>query len=87
MCSIDGIPQSGSVVTQPFCCCALLHLIFTMNLVILLIIAASTLTPSLLPGLKAKEIADSEQLTAGILYGDLLEGLNGAHLRIAATHV
>ena len=61
--------------------------IFTMNLVILLTIAASTFIPLLLPGLKAKEITDSEQLTASILYGDLLEELNGAHLRIAATHV
>ena len=58
-----------------------------MNLIILLAIAASTFIPSLLPGLKAKEIMDSERFTVGILYEDLLEELNGAHLRIAATHV
>jgi len=58
-----------------------------MDSVILLTIAAYTFIPLLLPGLKAKEIVDSEQLTVGILYGDLLEELKGAHLRIAATHV
>lgn len=47
---------------------------------------ASTFIPSLLPGLKAKEVIDLKQLT-GELYGNLLEELNGAHLRIAATHV
>ena len=58
-----------------------------MDLVILLTIVASTFIPLLLPGLKAEEIMDSDQLTASILYEDLLEELNGAHLRIAATHV
>ena len=55
-------------------------------LVLLWAMVASTFIPSLIPGLKAKEVIDLKQLT-GTLYGDLLEELNGAHLRIAATHV
>jgi len=58
-----------------------------MKLVLLLAIVSSTLIPSLLPGLKAKEMPlDSSQLK-GTLYGNLLEELNGAHLLIAASHV
>ncbi len=55
-------------------------------LVLLWAMVASTFIPSLIPGLKAKEVIDLKQLT-GELYGDLLEELNGAHLLIAATHV
>ena len=55
-------------------------------LILLWVMVVSTFIPSLLPGLKAKEVIDLKQLT-GELYGDLLEELNGAHLRIAATHV
>jgi len=59
-----------------------------MKVVLLLVIVYLMLNPSLLPGLKAKEFLDpdSGQFTQ-TLYEDLLEELNGAHLRIAATHV
>ena len=60
-----------------------------MKVVLLLVIVyCLMLNHSLLPGLKAKEFLDpdSGQLTQ-TLYEDLLEELNGAHLRIAATHV
>jgi len=59
-----------------------------MKVVLLLAIVASILIPSFLPGLKAKELLDpdSGQFTQ-TLYQDILKELNGAHLRIAATHV
>lgn len=70
--------------------CSFLYnsLIYTMKVVLLLAIVASILIPSLLPGLKAKELIDpdSGQFTQ-TLYQDILKELNGAHLRIAATHV
>ncbi len=55
--------------------------------VLLLAIAAFIMfIPSKLQGLKANEMRDSEHFKR-TLYEDLLEELNGAHLRIAATHV
>lgn len=57
-----------------------------MKLVHFWINVASLFIPSLLPGLEAKEMMDSEQIME-ILYGDLLEELKGAHLLIAASHV
>ena len=60
-----------------------------MKAVLLLVIISSTFSlPSLLLGLKAKELVDSDSgKFSQTLYENLLEELNGAHLRIAATHV
>ncbi len=60
-----------------------------MKVVLLFVIISSTfLLPSLLVGLKAKELVDANSIKfTQTFYEDLLEELNGAHLRIAATHV
>jgi len=59
-----------------------------MKAILLLVIVSSLLIPSLLPGLKAKELIYSEQvIPSKTLFEGLLQELDGAHLRIAATHV
>jgi len=55
-----------------------------MKVALLLAIISSTfITSELSAGLKAKEFIDPVQASTKKLYEDLLEELNGAHLRVA----
>ena len=61
-----------------------------MKCVFLLLIAYSAMAPPLISSIGDKELVDSSQLDqfkTNNLYEDILEEMNGAHLRIAASHV